>query len=421
MIVLCRMRNIKSFVLCATVAFLASAGAFGVERRICKEVLQDKIAGYWVGQLVGNYMGMPFEHLYIEKPVGLLVERYYNHNDREKVKLHLADGRGYTDILARQFEGAWTDDDTDIEFVTLFAVEKYGLDITYRQIADVWKKHINRRIWSSHRQARELMEQGLMPPDTGSRKNNRYWFTIGPQFSTEIWAVFYPGMIQRALQKSRWAARITSDAWGVDGAMAYAVLYSGAFFESDVNELVNKAVAALGQDSPFRAGISDVVRWHAENKDWRQTRAQIHRKYWRYRVGDFEVPARSNASLINCLCSFMAILYGRGDFVRTVGIAVSAGYDCDCNAATCGGLIGVIHGAACIPDRLTMGVGNERLWDRAFNNRYVNYTRDQLPVAIKITDIVEAIADVAGQAIIENAGSLKSENGTQYYVVQCDF
>ena len=40
----------------------------------------------------------------------------------------------------------------------------------------------------------------------------------------------------------------------------------------------------------------------------------------------------------------MAVLYGEGDFVKTTGIAVSAGMDCDNQAATCAGLIGVIHG-----------------------------------------------------------------------------
>ena len=49
----------------------------------------------------------------------------------------------------------------------------------------------------------------------------------------------------------------------------------------------------------------------------------------------------------------MAILYGNGDFMKTVGIAVSAGYDCDNQAATVGGLMGVIHGSKAIPDELT--------------------------------------------------------------------
>ena len=44
---------------------------------------------------------------------------------------------------------SWTDDDTDVEFVTLHAVEKYGLNINYEQITQMWKKHINRFIFAA--------------------------------------------------------------------------------------------------------------------------------------------------------------------------------------------------------------------------------------------------------------------------------
>ena len=73
------------------------------------------------------------------------------------------------------------------------------------------------------------------------------------------------------------------------------------------------------------------------------------------------------------------MLYGEGDFVKTVGIAVSAGYDCDNQAATVGGLIGVMHGTAAIPDELTKNV-TPRGWPEPFNNLYVNFSRDELPV-----------------------------------------
>ena len=49
------------------------------------------------------------------------------------------DRRGYTNIMAHAMGGAWTDDDTDVEFVTLHAVEKYGLNINYEQITQMWK------------------------------------------------------------------------------------------------------------------------------------------------------------------------------------------------------------------------------------------------------------------------------------------
>ena len=34
-----------------------------------QDVLYDKLMGYWVGQLVGNFMGLPFEFTYWDEPM----------------------------------------------------------------------------------------------------------------------------------------------------------------------------------------------------------------------------------------------------------------------------------------------------------------------------------------------------------------
>ena len=43
--------------------------SFGMaqERTISQKELKEKIAGYWMGQTVGNYMGFPFEDIYDEE------------------------------------------------------------------------------------------------------------------------------------------------------------------------------------------------------------------------------------------------------------------------------------------------------------------------------------------------------------------
>ena len=143
---------------------------------ISQEQLRDKIEGFWLGQLVGNYMGFPFEFVFSDTPSPIFIDRYYNVTDSVDIKINHADRRGNVNIFADALGGAWSDDDTDIEFVTLHAVEEHGLEINYEQITQAWKKHINRFIWVSNRKARDLMEEGLVAPETGSKENNPYWF-----------------------------------------------------------------------------------------------------------------------------------------------------------------------------------------------------------------------------------------------------
>jgi ADP-ribosylglycohydrolase len=397
------MRCVSRLVAILAVFTVFALGVHAEERAISEEELLDKISGFWLGQIVGNYMGFPFENLYVDEPIPMLVDRIYTHADDETLKINRDDLRGYIPIFTAAVEGAFSDDDTDIEFVTLHAVEKYGLDITHAEITEMWKKHINRKIWVANRTARELMAQGLVAPDTGRKENNRNWYQIDPQLVNEIWSAFYPGMTKKAAERALWGARITNDDWGTHPTIAYGAMISAAFFEKDTEKLVQRAIEAVPNEGPFAEGIRDVVKWHKQNADWRVTRQKIHDKYYRYKKGDYEAPVSVVSSLQNGLCGIMAVLYGEGDFMKTVGIGVSAGYDCDNQAATLGGLIGVLHGAGCIPDRLM----KSKYWKEPFNNQYVNYTRDELPIITPITEIVDRIAAVAKTAILDNGGRME--------------
>jgi len=367
------------------------------ERAISEKELHDKISAFWLAQLVGNYYGLPFENNYIEEPIPFLVDRIYTFKDDEAVNLNRNDWRGFIPIFMDAVEGAFADDDTDIEFVTLMSVEKYGLDITYPEITEMWKKHINRRIWVANQTARSLMSKGLVAPETGRKENNKNWFQIDPQLVNEIWSAFYPGMTKKAGERALWGARITNDDWGTHPTIAYGVMISAAFFEKDVNKLVQMAIDAVPNEGPYAEGIRDVVKWHKENDDWRVTRKMIHDKYFKYKKGSYEAPVSVVSSLNNGLCGIMAILYGEGDFMKTVGIAVSAGYDCDNQAATCAALIGVLHGTKCLPPEMV----------KEFKNQYVCFTRDDVPIATPLSDIEERIAAIAKRAILDNGGRVE--------------
>jgi hypothetical protein len=415
-------RKLKKIFLFSLTSYLFITSAFTQSyRTIPQDDLRDKIAGYWIGQLVGNFLGFPFEGTYTEEPVPVFVDRYYDFRDDSTLAINRSDLRGYCPVTINWLEGAFSDDDTDIEFVTLHALEKYGLDITWPEIAEMWQKHINRKIWCANRSARDLMNQGFVPPATGSKVNNPNWYQIDPQLVNEIWSIVYPGMINKSAERAEWGARITSDDWGTHPTIAYAVMYSAAIFETDVRKLVDLALKYLPDDSPFREGIMDVITWYSQYPDWRVARKLIFDKYYYYKKGTYAAPVSDVSALANGLFGIMAILYGNGDFMQTTGIAVSAGLDCDNQAATCGGLIGVLKGAKAIPDRLTLGMRGTPVWKLPFNDTYINITRDSLPGINRISDITERILHLSEQAIIENGGHKFQDGGKVLYRIKTDF
>jgi ADP-ribosylglycohydrolase len=394
------------------------------ERVISHEELMDKVEGYWIGQLLGNYLGFPFENNWVDEPVPVFVDRIYTYKDDKSLRIADYNRKGFIPIMCDSVHGAWSDDDTDIEFVTLHAVEKYGLDINYPEITQMWKTHINDHIWCANWFARDLMKKGLVAPDTGKKENNEEWFQIDAQLVNEIWSVFYPGMTKQAAKRAEWGARITNDDWATHPTIAYGVMISAAFFEKDVEKLVQMAIEAVPNEGPYAEGIRDVVKWHKKYDDWRDTRKEIHNKYYEYKKGDFEAPVSVVAALQNGLCGIMAILYGEGDYMKTVGIASSAGYDCDNQAATCAALIGVRNGLSGLGEKaidITINIPSQAKWEVPFNNMYCNYTRDGLPARTPINEIVERITKIAKDAIYDNGGRKEIRNGKPVYVIKCDF
>jgi len=110
------------FILCC----LSYTNAYSQQyQTISAEALKDKIHAYWLGQLVGNYMGFPFENVYKEKPVPILIDRYFTANDLDSFSLQMNhnDRRAYGHIMADAMGGAWSDDDTDFWGSLMEAVE----------------------------------------------------------------------------------------------------------------------------------------------------------------------------------------------------------------------------------------------------------------------------------------------------------
>ena len=82
----------------------------GASRTISKHVLYDKLMGYWVGQLVGNFMGLPFEFLYTDSPMPIEPQTYYDQNSAHSSGLRCnSDGRGRIPQRLSQLQGAYTD------------------------------------------------------------------------------------------------------------------------------------------------------------------------------------------------------------------------------------------------------------------------------------------------------------------------
>ncbi|MCY3991974.1 MAG: ADP-ribosylglycohydrolase family protein [Caldilineaceae bacterium] len=282
----------------------------------------DKVYGSWKATMLANHAGLDLQGVYLEEP-----------------------GPPGSFSLP-QFEEWSTDDDTHVEWVDLHILETHGLEPTAEEIRVEWVDHLNHDIWVSTRRARDLMDEGLLPPETGNAENNPdgAW-SIDAQLQTELFGMLAPGMPAVASTYAKRFARVTNSGPAVEASVFFAALYSLAFFEEDVPTLI-AAARQLTEDEAIIARIVDnVVLWHQQNpEDWRLTRQQIRDEY--------DTDPMWWASRVNFAVTIMALLYGESDILRTIEIAALAGWDADNTMATAAGLLGLIHGYSELPEEI---------------------------------------------------------------------
>ncbi len=87
------------------------------------------------------------------------------------------------------------------------------------------------------------MQKGIKPSDVGYPRYNKLWFSIGPQFSTDIYGALAPGMPNLAGKIARELDYINGYAEGTDGGVFVAALVSLGFSEKDPKKIVKKCCA----------------------------------------------------------------------------------------------------------------------------------------------------------------------------------
>jgi len=353
-------------------------------KEISAQDLRDKIRGGLLGQILGNLNGIPHEMQYIDEPGNVI---------------------DYTPALPN---GARTDDDTDFEWVYIKVMQDENeIFLSSERLAELWKERINRRIWCSNRYSRYLMDLGINPPMTSNFILNPWAdFNISGQFICETFGLIAPGMPQTASRIGLNFTRITIDLEPAQTTQLFCTMISSAFFYNDIETILDRGLTAIDPKSELREIIKDVRTWYHENKDdWRKTRLLVKEKYTKYGGGMRD----KNGYELNTAATIAALLYGQGDFVKTLITAFNFGWDADNTAATAGTIVGVIKGY-----RWMMAQ------DWKIVDRYHNTTRENMPEDETITSFADRIIDLAERVIIKNGGKRALHNGKPAYQIKTE-
>jgi ADP-ribosylglycohydrolase len=340
------------------------------------DTLEDKIRGGMLAQVIGNLNGLPHEFKYINHP--------------GKVE-------HFTPSLP---DGAVTDDDTDIEWVYLREIARSGNNsLPPADIAALWKRHINRRIFCANRYARDLMDLGIEPPWTGNVGLNPWSdFNISGQFICESFGLMSPAMPATAARLGLHYTRVAIDGEPAQATQLFTTMIATAFVETDINKILDAGMKAVDPKSKIAEVVATTRQFCRDNPtDWKKTRLAMKER-WQTHGG---IVRDRNGYELNTACVIAALIYGRNDFVETLRTSFNLGWDADCDAATAATIVGVMKGRRWM---------NSQGWN--IKDIYRNTTRDDMPNDETLTGLENKLIECAKITIRKNGGShIDSANG----------
>lgn len=327
------------------------------EATLSKERLMDKIKGGWAGQTIGCTYGGPTEFDY---------STFINGN----IPIEWPDHRieWYFDYAP----GLYDDVYMDLTFVDVF--EKEGLDAPIESFARAFST-APYPLWHANQAARYNIQQGLIPPESGFWMNNPHSDDIDFQIEADYAGLMAPGMPNAASHFADGIGHMMNYGDGWYGGVYVAAMYSLAFISDDIGFITSEALKSIPSESKYYQCMADVMDWHRQYPDdWEITWALVERK-WGFDIGCPEgvYGTVDIDALINSAYILMGLLYGEGDFYRTIDVATRCGKDSDCNPASAGGILGVVLGYEGIPEYWTKNL--EEVADRNFAYTDISFNK----------------------------------------------
>lgn len=336
---------------------------------------QQRLHGMWLGSAIANWTGLVTERVRQEAP-------FYTDDDWGTVRIALLEWQEDENIDF-VFQDPWlADDDTDIEYVYLHLMTQHKTPyLSKTQIAAGWETHINRNIWVSNESARALMRLNAEPPVTSMLAVNPNSLMIDAQLTTEFFGAFAPGMPEKALEIANLPIQVTASGYSAHAAQFYVILYAlGSQVDPNIppEEQVVWLVEEARKYFPDSSKTADIVDFvladfaaNPDLNDWERTRDRVYERYHLNAADNGFVYRDWVESSVNFASGIIALLYGGGDYKRTVQIGTLSGWDSDNGTSTMGGLLGLMMGY----DTLVAQFPEQDIADRYHSWR----TRDELP------------------------------------------
>lgn len=329
-----------------------------LENTLNGDALFDKLYGAWLGRVCGCLLGKPVEGLRTADLTAMMKDsknypfsRYFSVSEfSDAFRAEHADWmnrEGFADQLGG---AAPSDDDTNYTVLSLKLMKRYGKSFTPADVMESWLSDLPAIVTcTAERVAYRNALTGLVPPETATYKNQyREW--IGAQIRGDFFGYINPADVKTAANMAWRDASISHVKNGIYGEMFASAMLAAAAVCGDREAVVRAGLSQIPEKSRLAEKIRLVLDWCREGISMDDATARVHQIYDEYNGHDW-CHTISNAMLV-----VIGILFGEGDYEKSICPIVAAGFDTDCNGATVGSVIGMMLGAKGLPEKWTAPV-----------------------------------------------------------------
>lgn len=298
---------------------------YNIKAKLNFEKFKDKVRACWLGKNIGGTLGAPYEGIQAALDV-----------------------KGFSTEAGAPLPN----DDLDLQLVWLHAVEQIGIQaINCMTLGEFWLSFLPPH-WNEYGIGKLNMQRGLLPPISGDYQNS-WKHSNGAWIRTEIWACLFPGCPVLASKYSMEDAKVDHGSGeGTYAAAFVSAMQSAAFVINDLRKCIEIGLSRIPEDCRMADSIRFVIDCYEKAIPAPETRELIQKRNADIGNGWFEAPS-------NVAYAVLGLLYGEGDFKKSMITAVNCGDDTDCTAATVGATFGILNGTAGIPSDWQNHIGDD--------------------------------------------------------------
>jgi ADP-ribosylglycohydrolase len=247
-------------------------------------------------------------------------------------------------------------DDLDVQLIWLDVLIEKGPGLTGNDLMEAFIRCYPYN-YSEYGYGKRNYRRGIAPPYSGEYANDYFKTGMGCPIRSEIWGMVAPGNPELAARCAEIDGSLDHVGDSVWAEQFLAAMQAEAFFESDMQRLIDTGMAFVPDDSELAKVILGSVDAYNAGKPWDEAIQEHYLGYCN--------PDASNV-LYNMGVIILSLLYGEGHFNNTATLAVDGGFDTDSTGASVGSVLGIIYGKSII-EKKWLDMAGDKIVTAAIN------------------------------------------------------